>query len=175
MGSAYGAFIDKLEQRLGPKGKLLTAAVAQWIQGDMPDAALHTFDFVNVMSYDACGGWTGACPHSPYDQAVADLAFYVNDKQVPADRVVLGVPFYGYCWGACDAGYHLYSEILSLYPDAWQTDWIDQSGAQWSYNGEATMASKARLGASHGGVMIWELSGDASGQRSLLGVISANL
>jgi hypothetical protein len=37
------------------------------------------------------------------------------------------------------------------------------------------MASKTLLGKTHGGIMIWELSGDAVGQRSLLGVIAANL
>ncbi|HEV8244542.1 MAG TPA: glycosyl hydrolase family 18 protein [Polyangiaceae bacterium] len=175
MGQNYGTFVQKLEAALKPQSKLLTAAVARWIQDAMPDDALARFDFVNVMSYDECGSWTEPCEHSSYDQAVSDLDYYSVEKQLAPDKIVLGVPFYGYCWGSCESDYVLYKDILLTHADAWQGDWIDQGGAQWSYNGEATMAKKADLARDYGGVMIWELSGDASGQRSLLAILSSKL
>jgi chitinase len=172
MGANYGAFIQKLEAALGPD-KLLTAAVAQWVQDGMPDDALGRFDFINVMSYDQCGGWTDACPHSSYQGALDDLDYYANVKQVPKDRIVLGVPFYGYCWGAsCPDDYVLYKDILIANDSAWQSDTFQADGATWWYNGDATLQQKAELSKAYGGVMIWELSGDASGERSLLKVLN---
>jgi GH18 family chitinase len=44
-----------------------------------------------------------------------------------------------------------------------------------SCNGPATIAKKTELSKSHGGIMIWELGQDASGDDSLLKVIADNL
>ena len=174
MGAPFGTFIQKLGAKVHAKGKLLSAAVAQWIQRDMPDASLAVFDFINVMSYDACGTWTDACEHATYDQALGDLDYYANTKHVPKNKIVLGVPFYGYCWGACPDGYNLYTDILKAHPDAWNKDWIDQGGAKWSYNGQPTMMKKAALAKQYGGLMIWEMSGDVAGDHSLLQTIATN-
>jgi chitinase len=78
---------------------------------------------------------------------------------------VLGVPFYGYCWGNCDgrsSAYVLYKDVLARFPDADTRDWIDADGAQLSYNGVATMAAKTELANQYGGIMIWELGGDTA-------------
>ena len=90
---------------------------------------------------------------------------------------MLGVPFYGYCWGNCNgqgSAYVLYKDIVARFPDAWNADWIDQDGATYSYNGVATMKAKVALGNQYGGVMIWELGGDfaSSNTHSLLLAIS---
>jgi GH18 family chitinase len=162
MGAVYDTFIAKLEAQARPLGLEVTAAVAQWMQYGMSDATLRSFDFINVMSYDNTGTWTGPGEHSSYQQAVDAIDFYVN-RGVPREKIVLGVPFYGYCWGNCPGGdsvYVLYKDILSTYPDAWDMDWIERDGAKYSYNGVATMQAKAQLGAQYGGLMIWELGGD---------------
>ena len=82
---------------------------------------------------------------------------------------MLGVPFYGYCWGNCGGAsskYVLYKDILAKFPGAAQSDWIDQGGAKYSYNGTATMARKTDLAEQYGGIMIWELAGDVSSSAS---------
>ena len=99
------------------------------------------------------GTWTGAGAHSSYSQAVNDLNYYTG-KGVARDRIVLGVPFYGYCWGNCPGGssvYVLFKDIVARYPDAWNQDWIDSGGAKWSYNGVATMKAKTQLASGYGG------------------------
>ena len=163
MGAKYDTFIAKLKAKAGPLGLPVTAAVAQWMQSGMSDTTLRSFDFINIMSYDATGTWTDAGEHSSYQQALDDLAYY-EKKGVAKDKLVLGAPMYGYCWGSCGNGqtklYVLYKDILAKYPDAASKDWIDSNGTKYSYNGAATMAKKTTLAAKYGGIMLWELAGD---------------
>ncbi|HVK72814.1 MAG TPA: glycosyl hydrolase family 18 protein [Kofleriaceae bacterium] len=176
MGAVYDTFIAKLRAKAAPLGLPVTAAVAPWMQHGMSDATLRSFDFITVMSYDNTGTWTGPGEHSSYQQAVSALDFY-SARGVARDKIVLGVPFYGYCWGNCGNGqsstYILYKDLLARFPDAWSTDWIDRDGARYSFNGVATMQAKTRLGNQYGGIMIWELGGDVatSHPRSLLSAI----
>lgn len=51
VGTPYATFVSKVIAKLRPKGKLVTAAVAQYLQPYMPDATLKSFDFVNIMVY----------------------------------------------------------------------------------------------------------------------------
>ncbi len=175
MGATYDTFIAKLIAKAHAKGLEVTAAVAPWMQWGMSDQTVRSFDFITIMSYDNAGTWTGAGAHSSYEQAVDALEFYEN-KGVDKDKMVLGVPFYGYCWGNCngkDKDYVLYKNILNRFSWASTTDWIDQDGAKLSFNGVDTMKAKAQLGKQYGGVMIWELAGDVptSDERSLLRAI----
>ena len=179
MGAKYDTFIAKLEAKAKPLGLPVTAAVGQWMQSGMSDTTLRSFDFVNVMSYDATGTWTAAGEHSSYAQAVSDLNFYTG-KGVAKSKLVLGAPFYGYCWGNCGGGqtstYVLYKDILAKFPNAWNADWIDSNGAKYSYNGTATLAKKTTLSAQYGGIMIWELGGDvatSNGNSLLLSIANA--
>jgi chitinase len=175
MGWKYDQFIAKLKAKAAPHGLPVTAAVSQWMQSGMSDETLRSFDFVNIMSYDNTGTWTGPGAHSSYEQAVEALRYYEN-KGVARSKIVLGVPFYGYCWGSCPGGssvYVLYKDILSRFPNAAQGDWIDSGGAKYSYNGTATLARKTALAEQYGGIMIWELGGDVgtSNSNSLLRAI----
>jgi hypothetical protein len=170
----YGPFIDVMSAKLKPKGKLLTAAYGTWFGDRIPSSALQKLDFVNVMSYDHCGSWTKPCPHAPYDQSIVDLDYFAKDRGMPPSKVVLGVPFYGWCWGTgCGPSESLtYPEIVARYPNAWQMDWITATNVQISYNGEATMQQKAKLSKAYGGIMIWEITEDALAPRSLLKVLT---
>jgi|GEM_PF-1836496 len=180
MGANYDTFIAKLIAKARPRGLPVTAAVSQWMQHGMSDTTLRSFDFITIMSYDNTGTWTGAGEHSSYAQAQTALSFYTN-KGVSKDKLVLGVPFYGYCWGNCGGGqsstYVLYKDILAKYPNAANSDWISANGAQYSYNGLATMRAKTALAKQYGGIMIWELAGDvsASSDQSLLRAIDGSL
>jgi hypothetical protein len=64
-------------------------------------------------------------------------------------------------------GYWLYKDILAKYADAWQKDEIDDRGAKITYTGVATMAKITEFSKQYGGIMFWELSGDAKGEHSL--------
>lgn len=170
----YGGFVDALSTVLAPEGKLLTAALGTWFAERIPADALSKFDFVSAMAYDEHGTWTDPGEHSTYELAATQAEFWSTTRGVPADKLVIGVPFYGYYWGATNEAL-TYAEILARFPDACGRDWIEGDGFSLSYNGPATIRRKAELSKSYGGTMIWELGQDAAGTRSLLSVIDEAL
>ena len=142
------------------------AAMAQWIQSGIPSSALTQFDFVNIMTY------------SNLSDSQTAMTYY-SGLGVPKTQIVLGVKFFGDVEDANDDEPE-YSDILSHYPNAWQSDQVsgDSSyygGDKIDYAGEATMAKETQLGAQYGGIMIWELTGDAPAPHSLLTIVQTNL
>jgi chitinase len=167
MGVPYTIFVNALAARLRPQDKLVTAAVAQYIQAAMQDEALKQFDIVNVMIYGS------------YDKAVTAMNYYVKNKKVAKEKLTLGIGFFG---NGRVAGKHTeinYNVLLQNYPNAWAVDTVGggtfDEGAVFNYEGEATVAKETKLGLQYGGVMIWELSGDDPGPHSILAVIQKNL
>jgi len=164
MGVPYTQWVKMLVAKLKPEGKLVTAAVAQYIEAGVQDEVLPLFDIVNVMIY------------SGYDRSVTDKAWWTNNKHVPKEKLTLGIGFYGR--GSGQGGKN-YSDVLAHYPNGWAVDSVGggdyQNGAVITYQGENTIARETQLGAQYGGVMIWELSQDAPGPHSLLGVMQKNL
>ena len=49
------------------------------------------------------------------------------------------------------------------------------NGQAFNYLGESTMAKEAQLGKQYGGIMIWEMMGDAPAPHALLKVIEQKL
>jgi spore germination protein YaaH len=101
---AFSAFVGELAAALHNEGKLLTIAVHA---KDSDDDGLGAFqdlkqigaaaDRVRIMTYDY--HWRGgdAGPVAPIHW-VASVAEYVRSV-VPASKIELGIPFYGYNWG----------------------------------------------------------------------------
>ena len=100
MGVPFTNFVKTLVARLRPKGKLVTAAVAQYIQAGAQDEVLPLFDIVNVMIYGT------------YERSVTDMAYWANNKHVPKEKLTLGI------------GFHNYSTLLANYPNAWAVDTV---------------------------------------------------
>jgi chitinase len=175
--AGYEALAKGLSAALEPRGKLLTAAVAPSFDPLITPAAFASMDFVSVMAYDGCAVYgPEPCQHSSYEHAVEMLDHFVEGRKLPADRVVLGVPFYGYCWGAgCGAQGLTYAEIVARFPEAADGDFVDRPDAKAYYNGPATIERKTKLGRQYGGVMAWHLAGDAPPPHSLLDVIASAL
>jgi hypothetical protein len=173
----YEALVTGLRAALEPKQKLLSAALATWFDSQVTAAAIAKFDFISVMAYDACNNSSPTpCDHSPYQLTVDEVDHFVGKRKVPADKVVVGVPFYGYCWGTgCTNPSPYYSEIVMKFPGAESKDFIDTPEAKLSYNGRATVEKKAKLGRMNGGVMFWHLAADAPAPSSLLDVIGSAL
>jgi chitinase len=165
MGAPFLTFVNTLVAKFRPQGKLITAAVAQYLQGSMPSAALHQFDFINVMVYSSLAASNTA------------LQYYANECHVPKDRIVLGVPFFGSTAG--DDKEEDYKTIFGAYPNAWQVDLAGggllDDGKAFHYAGEETMKQETLLGRQYGGIMIWEIMGDAPAPHSLLSVVLNNL
>lgn len=174
----YDNLVIELAAALHQQNKLITAAVAVYFKNDYTDKALAQYDFINLMSYDHTGAWAPQKPgpHSTYDQAVEDLSYFRVMRKIPKEKIVLGVPFYGYGYGPTltTRGLTLnYDRIVADYPGAEFTDEFDiGEGKTFYYNGMPTMKLKTNL-AKHeaSGIMIWQLSGDAPAPKSLLDVI----
>lgn len=172
INSYYGAFIKQLADSLKPKGYLLTTAVG-WGNEKIQNTTLTLFDYVTLMAYDYTGDWdqTRPGPHAPYWCAQQMIMDFIK-RGVEKEKLCLGLPFYGYGFYK-SAGSYNYTTILEKFPDAWQTD---QVGDTIYYNGMNTIWKKTKLAMSiTSGVMIWELSNEVTGQRSLLKVINATV
>lgn len=169
----YTPFVAALGAALRARGKLLTCATASYEGGMIPVSAIPWFDLVNVMSYDAIGPSWGRAgdAHASYAQAVQDLVLW-RSLGVPKERLVLGVPFYGYGFGSYRRNY-AWREISAEFgiEAATGQDVIGERcpGCDYiTFNGLDTLERKARLANDLGaGVMVWEISQDAVGAPAL--------
>lgn len=172
---AYEALMLDLAERLHAQGKLLSAAVISGATADgniyydaaaHSDAVLGAVDYINVMAYDGGDGQR----HSSYDFAVNCGTYWRESRHLPASSVVLGVPFYARpSWAA-------YSDLLAADGDAWQHDHITFNGMDVWYNGYETITQKTRYALNKlGGIMIWEVTQDSTGEHSLLTAIGQSI
>ena len=177
--SNYEIFVTELANALRSKNKMITAAIAVYYKDALSDKALAQYDFVTVMSYDRTGPWRPEKPgpHSTYAHAVEDLEYFGKVRSIPREKMVLGVPFYGYGYGpelTSPAIGMNYGKILTQFPAAEQTDEYKMpDGKILYYNGINTIRQKTALAKEKAsGIMIWEIEGDAKGDHSLLRAIN---
>jgi len=175
----YEAFVVELAKALRARGKLITSAIAVFYKDALTDTALAQYDFVNIMSYDHTGPWRPEKPgpHSTFEQAAAALDYFGTERKIPRNKMVLGVPFYGYGFGpelTSPAVTMTYLQITSTFPGAEQADqWNLPGGRIIYYNGIPTIRRKTSLAKDKAsGIMIWQVLGDAPGEKSLLAAIN---
>ena len=168
-----------------------------------------TLDFINLMTYDMGTAFSRVAsfnaplredPADPLDPAVrrwnnveGGIAYF-RQQGVPAEKLVLGLPFYGRGYRvATNANNGLYQPYSApfeagdwrtieakLLPDpAWQQHWHPVAQSPWlfnpaqrifvSYEDPKSIGIRARLAKTSGlrGVFTWELTGDDE-QHSLL-------
>ena len=156
--------VHELDASLGSEGRL-TAAVSRW---RLPDPRFFdVLDGVHLMAYDGFGR------HSTYESAVADTEILVSRREVAADSVVLGLPFYGRVWNGLDGpGGRTalnYRDIVAAYDPPPESD---EAGG-YAFNGPLTVHRKARWARRRGlgGLFVWEPFYDARGTASLIGIL----
>lgn len=179
IGEEYEKFVVELAQALRAKNKMITSAIAVYYKDQLTDRALAQYDFVNVMSYDRTGPWRPEKPgpHSTYDHAVEDLNYFGIERKISAEKMTLGVPFYGYGYGpelTSKAISMNYKQIVSTFKGAEKADeWKMPDGKILYYNGIPTIIRKTQLAKEKAsGIMIWQVLGDAKGSKSLLKAIN---
>ncbi len=159
-GSNYALMMQQLGSAMHSRGKLLTAAViaSGSTGGGVPNSVFGVVDFLNLMAYDG-----GGSNHSTYEYAVSSVNYWVG-RGLPASKAVIGLPFYG----RSSSSYVAYNTLLSQGASP-NSDSFNGVG----YNGIPTIKRKTNMAfdRSLGGVMMWELSQDATGANSLLTAI----
>lgn len=157
----FDALVSELSSRLKANGKLLTMAVSTWFTGSIQNTTYQYFDFLNLMSYDYNQSGTGEV--APWSQ-IYDMISYYGSRGVSNDRLVIGVPFYGYGSGGTAYTYAQMVEANTANAN------LDFANGVY-YNGMNTIRQKAEYSKSYGGTMIWEIGQDSYTSYSLLGVI----
>jgi chitinase len=156
----YLALITELRQAMPEK--LLSAAVA--VNGSnadvIPSKSLPLFDYLNLMAYDDVD-------HGTMQQFEKGLSYW-KGRSVPAEKIVMGVPFYA------RPGETAYKKIVQNDPAASQLDTTTQAGTELHYNGIPTIQEKTRRSIQDaGGIMFWSLNSDAPGDLSLLKAVDS--
>ncbi|NUU16288.1 chitinase [Cellulomonas humilata] len=211
--AAFNNVITALRNKFGT-GKLITAAItADGSTGGKIDAADYAggaqkLDWIMPMSYDYFGAFnpTGpTAPHSPLTsyagipQAGFNTEAAVNKliaKGIPANKILLGVGFYGRGWtgvtqtapggsatgaapGTYEAGIEDYKVLKTRCPATGTvggTAYAKCGSEWWGYDTPSTLAGKTSWakGKGLGGAFFWELSGDTS-NGELISALSTGL
>lgn len=180
----YSDFIIDLKKALEPEGSLLTCAIAKY-QGNLVSAeAYRAFDFINIMVYD----YTGWGHKKPGDlgstlHVQKELDYWTGKMKIPADKVVIGVPYYGYSWkmdstgNLLEKGAHKYSWFVENYPeeiryqDNFSVDNGDGTTTYYATNSYSTIFDKAALSRRYGGIMCWHLMNDVSSEKESMSLL----
>jgi len=184
---ALEIFYKELREAL-PEGKLLTAAVSagypEWNNGwgnynVFRNSMFQYLDLVNVMVYDFTGKWKTSqiAQHASWEHFVSAAKQWEVVRQVPKEKIILGVPFYGVRFihpDSSEGATHInYKDILTEWPES-NPSMKDQIDLTF-YNGLPTMKAKAGFVKEngYGGIMIWAISQDSSKkEESLLQAIN---
>ncbi|MFL6555428.1 MAG: glycosyl hydrolase family 18 protein, partial [Bacillus sp. (in: firmicutes)] len=190
---------EKLDAQQGLDGKTYTISIAagassSFAENTQLDEISKIVDYVQLMTYDIHGPWesltgfnsplnasSGEPSNSPSDSQAVQLFL---DKGVPANKLVMGVPFYGYQYnGVNNTNNGLdqsYTGVDSVKYDTIEKNLIGKNGfiRYWnedsqvpylwngstfiSYDDAESMDLKAAFIKSKGlaGAMIWEISQD---------------
>ena len=163
--SWYSPFVLELKSALAPLGIPLTAALpGSYRYPQITASALAAYDWINMMVYDLRGPWDPTNPgqHSPYDWSV-DCIDYWQNQGVSAQKLTLGVPFYGYDFGVNPVVAFNYRGIVN---QDLANAFVDNVDEKW-WNGLPTIQAKTELALDEvAGIMIWEIGQDAFGANS---------
>ncbi|HEX4999279.1 MAG TPA: glycosyl hydrolase family 18 protein, partial [Terriglobia bacterium] len=193
-GSALQAFASDLRSRLGSNRTLSAAAIVTdyrfW-------GSVQTyFDRIGIMTYDMTGTWNpyswhNAALYGPSDNQVWSVDLAVNRfiaNGVPAAKVSIGIPFFGYRWtgggitgprqtwstapGVSQIYYQNFAGSINSSNYRWDSAAavpylsVDNSGTSsdqfLTYDNEQSVVEKVRYAKNRGlgGWIIWELNGD---------------
>lgn len=167
---SYEALILELADGLHQRDKELSAAVAGAADVNekatsskmITEAALHALDFVEVMAYDL-----HTAEHSPLWFARTSTEYWC--KQLPAEKVVLGVPLYA------RPSWVQYRHLVEANPEYAYLNFAEAgtvSKLESSYNGLPLLHDKAVYALKKaGGIMFFDINEDVEGELSAVRMV----
>ncbi len=171
----YTLLLGAFREAVDANGLELVATIGfgnywcQWIE----DEALQKAHWIQLMIYDQTGTWSESPfgNHASFEHFLQAEAYWTN-RGFTRDKIVMGLPFYGYKFTSKNGGTGVskkYSEIIAAYPSLTPED--DQTpGNDWCFfNGPVMIEKKCTYALENGfaGVMVWEMSQDEQGSKSL--------
>ncbi|MFJ1735877.1 glycosyl hydrolase family 18 protein [Streptomyces sp. NPDC088254] len=211
--AAFKNLMAALRAEFGANYLVTAATTADGSSGGKIDSADYGgaaayVNWYNVMTYDFFGAWAAqgpTAPHSPLTSysgipqagfTTADAMAKYKAKGVPANKLLIGIGFYGRGWsgvtqeapggtatgaapGTYEQGIEDYKVLKTSCPATGTiagTAYAKCGGNWWSYDTPATIATKMNWAKNQGlgGAFFWEFSGDtANGE--LVNAISNNL
>lgn len=166
----YEALVLELAQALHNQGKELSAAVAgataanekATVSKMITPAALDALDFVEIMAYDL-----HTTEHSPLWFARTSVEYWRN--QLPADKIVLGVPLYA------RPSWVQYRHLVQANPEYAYSNYVGAgpvSKLDSSYNGLPLLHDKTVYALKQtGGIMFFDINEDADGELSAVSMV----
>jgi chitinase len=190
---------DKEQARLHRRlyTSIATGASSKFLLNTEMDKVQRYVDTVNLMTYDFYVGGPATGHDAPLFHNPADPKNVSADRSVteyeqagvPANKIVLGLPFYGRSWGEVEnrnnglfqpgkasRGVHFsYPELPNLIATGFIRHWDSVAAAPYLYNPRTrvfvtyedpqSIAEKCRYVTSHQlrGIMFWEYSNDTTG------------
>ncbi len=189
---AFTTFVTRLAGALHARGKVLSVAVFAKTTNAGTDprnlaqnyAAIgRAADQVRLMAYDYHWDSSPPGPVAPISWVRAVLRY--ARTQIPASKIILGVPLYGYDWVGHHGSGISWLQALRLsrqyhatahYDQASQTPWFryrDASGREHTVWFENAASSRAKFdaaqGAQIGGIYLWMYGYEDAGTWSALG------
>ena len=182
----FSEFIVLAKEKLSQNKIELSGAFNIYGGKKLTDEAVHAFDFINIMAYNESGLFEKKLRnHSSYLHAQKHLNYWTETRKVVAEKVVLGVPFYGWynefdltgellekrsiSFSYVNRHFHNLSEKDNLVEIATDTRRI-----VFTFNGVDLIAQKTQLSKNYGGIMIWHIGQD-SDDLKLLCTVADNL
>jgi chitinase len=211
--AAYNNVITALRNKFGSGFTITSAISADGSSGGKLDVAdyasgIQKLNLVFPMTYDYFGAFAPqgpTAPHSPLTSyaGIPTAGFYsdaaiqkLKSKGVPANKILLGIGFYGRGWtgvtqsapggsatgaapGTYEAGiedYHVLKTSCPATGTVAGTSYAKCGSNWWSYDTPATIAGKMSYVKQQGlgGAFFWEFSGDTS-NGELITAIKNNL
>ncbi|MGW6391494.1 glycosyl hydrolase family 18 protein [Streptomyces sp. NPDC055103] len=211
--ASFKNMMQAMRAKFGANNLVTAAVTADASAGGKIDAADYAgaaqyMNWFNVMTYDFFGAWAAqgpTAPHSPltsyagipqagFNSAEAIAKF--KAKGVPANKLLLGIGFYGRGWtgvtqsapggtatgpapGTYEQGIEDYKVLKTSCPATGTvagTAYAKCGSNWWSYDTPATVTSKMSWAKNQGlgGAFFWEFSGD-TGNGELVGAINTGL
>nr|AIG55659.1 secreted protein [Thraustotheca clavata] len=166
----YRLLAQQLRSALG-SSKIISAAVPGWLsRASMKPIVNESLDFVNLMIYDNVYNNDGRPNAALMGDSSSVQAVVANwlDEGIPSNKLVVGVPFYGYQGMAAKT----YKEIVPLqdgssgwsysFNDASFTPQLTNVNEKITYDNPKSIAAKAKYAACMNlrGVFAWEITQD---------------
>ena len=171
-GSDYEKMVLRLADALHPLGKGLSTALPGTGSTDgqnvweglaaVTEKALSCFDIINLMCYDLKSDPN----HSPVWFSVTSINYMKNFKNVPADKLILGMPLYA------RPSWEQYRFLVDMDKGNAYLDYVDTKPLGSSYNGLNTLREKTMIAfRKAGGVMLFDVNEDTYDETSAVSMI----